>query len=73
MSTRCVLHSSRLRAVSVENGVVAHHDQGCAFSLMTGIRFAERLGGIFGMSGYLPLASAAESEQHQVNRQTPIF
>jgi phospholipase/carboxylesterase len=61
------------RGIKPDRIVIGGFSQGCALSLMTGIRFADRLAGIFGMSGYLPLASATESEQHQVNRQTPIF
>jgi phospholipase/carboxylesterase len=61
------------RGIKPDRIVIGGFSQGCALSLMTGVRFGERLGGIFGMSGYLPLAPATESEQHQVNRQTPIF
>lgn len=61
------------RGIRPDRIVIGGFSQGCALSLMTGVRFAERLGGIFGMSGYLPLASATVAEQHQVNRKTPIF
>ncbi|WP_421589512.1 alpha/beta hydrolase [Rahnella aceris] len=44
-----------------------------ARSLITGIRFGHRLAGIFGMSGYLPLASASSAEQHDTHRTTPVF
>jgi phospholipase/carboxylesterase len=44
-----------------------------ARSLITGIRFGHRLAGIFGMSGYLPLASASSAEQHDTHRTPPVF
>ena len=53
--------------------VVAGFSQGCAMTLMTGLRHAERLAGLVGLSGYLPLASKAEAERHDANRDLPIF
>lgn len=47
--------------------------QGCALSLMAGVRFPHPLGGIFGLSGYLPLAARTQEEAHDANRHTPIF
>lgn len=61
------------RGIRPERIVIGGFSQGCALSLMTGIRFGQRLGGIFGLSGYLPLASATVSEQHQANCDTPVF
>ena len=42
-------------------------------TLMTGLRHDERLAGLVGLSGYLPLAAKAEAERHDANRETPIF
>lgn len=42
-------------------------------ALLTGLRHAERLGGIVGMSGYLPLAATTAAERHTANELTPIF
>ena len=39
--------------------VLAGFSQGCALTLMTGLRCAERLAGLVGLSGYLPLAAKA--------------
>jgi len=61
------------RGISPNRIAIGGFSQGCALSLMTGVRFGERLGGIFGMSGYLPLATTTEREQNSVNRSTPIF
>ena len=38
--------------------VLMGFSQGCAMALMTGLRHAERLAGIAGLSGYLPLADS---------------
>jgi phospholipase/carboxylesterase len=53
--------------------VLAGFSQGCAMALLTGLRHAERLAGIAGMSGYLPLAETTQGERHEANRLTPIF
>jgi pimeloyl-ACP methyl ester carboxylesterase len=52
---------------------VAGFSQGCAMSLMTGLRHTERLAGIVGLSGYLPIAATTAAERHAANHETPVF
>jgi phospholipase/carboxylesterase len=40
---------------------------------MTGLRHPEKLAGIVGLSGYLPLAATLAAERHAANHDTPIF
>lgn len=47
--------------------------QGCAMTLMTGLRHAERLAGLVGLSGYLPLADKLLAERNAANADTPLF
>jgi phospholipase/carboxylesterase len=61
------------RGVPAERIVLAGFSQGCAMALLTGLRHEERLGGIAGLSGYLPLAQTTEAERHAANAGTPIF
>jgi len=53
--------------------VLMGFSQGCAMTLMAGLRFGQRLAGLVGLSGYLPLAAVTEAERHSANRDTPIF
>jgi phospholipase/carboxylesterase len=53
--------------------VLAGFSQGCAMALLTGLRHGEKLGGIVGLSGYLPLAASTAAERHTANTSTPIF
>jgi phospholipase/carboxylesterase len=53
--------------------VLMGFSQGCAMTLMTGLRYGQRLGGLVGLSGYLPLAAVTEAERHSANHDTPIF
>ena len=41
--------------------------------LMTGLRHGERLAGLLGMSGYLPLAAKTAAERSAANAGVPIF
>jgi phospholipase/carboxylesterase len=61
------------RGIPASRIVIAGFSQGCAMALQTGLRHAERLAGIVGLSGYLPLAASAAAERHAANAQTPIF
>jgi phospholipase/carboxylesterase len=63
----------RERGIPSERIVLAGFSQGCAMSLLTGLRHKERLGGIVGLSGYLPLAQATAAERSDANALTPIF
>ncbi len=53
--------------------VIAGFSQGCAMALLTGLRHKERLAGIVGMSGYLPLADTLAKERTDANALTPLF
>jgi phospholipase/carboxylesterase len=53
--------------------VLAGFSQGCAMALLTGLRHAERLAGIVGLSGYLPIADTTAKERSEANLRTPIF
>jgi phospholipase/carboxylesterase len=61
------------RGVAASRIVLAGFSQGCAMALLTGLRHGERLAGIVGLSGYLPLADKTAAERAAANRGTPIF
>lgn len=61
------------RGVPSERIVLAGFSQGCAMTLMTGLRYPQRLAGLVGLSGYLPLAARTAAERHESNARTPIF
>jgi len=68
-----LLATQKQRGMPVGRTVLAGFSQGCAMALLTGVRHRERLAGIVGMSGYLPLASATAAERSDANAHTPIF
>ncbi|MES3013403.1 MAG: alpha/beta hydrolase [Pseudomonadota bacterium] len=61
------------RGVKASRIVLAGFSQGCAMTFMTGLRHGERLAGLLGMSGYLPLAELTASERSAANAGVPIF
>ncbi|MGH8846725.1 MAG: alpha/beta hydrolase [Polaromonas sp.] len=61
------------RGMPAHRIVVAGFSQGCALALMTGLRHPERLAGIAGLSGYLPLADKTAAERSAANQDVPIF
>ena len=68
-----LIAKEKARGVAASRIVLAGFSQGAAMTLMTGLRHDERLAGLVGMSGYLPLAAKAEAERHAANRDVPIF
>lgn len=63
----------KARGVPAGRIVLAGFSQGCAMTLLTGLRHAERLAGLVGLSGYLPLADSTAAERHAANQDTPVF
>ncbi len=68
-----LIERERTRGVPARKIVLAGFSQGCAMALMTGLRHAEPLAGLMGLSGYLPLAAKTAAERHVANRDVPIF
>jgi phospholipase/carboxylesterase len=63
----------RQRGIAARRIVLMGFSQGCAMVLLSGLRHAERLAGIAGLSGYLPLASTTSAERSEANADLPIF
>ncbi|QRF56071.1 MULTISPECIES: alpha/beta hydrolase [Variovorax] len=68
-----LIANEKARGIAAERIVVAGFSQGCAMALMTGLRHGERLAGIVGLSGYLPIAATTAAERHASNHDTPVF
>lgn len=66
---------AREKARGIPSGriVLAGFSQGCAMTLQTGLRHPERLAGLLGLSGYVPLWTTVAAERHAANHDTPIF
>ncbi len=61
------------RGMPAERIVLMGFSQGCAMALLTGLRHGQRLAGLAGLSGYLPLAASTAAERSSANAEVPIF
>lgn len=72
-SVLALLAREKERGIPSERIVLAGFSQGCAMALLAGLRHGQRLAGIAGLSGYLPLAAQTVAERSPANTATPIF
>jgi phospholipase/carboxylesterase len=68
-----LIAQERQRGVPAARIVLMGFSQGCAMTLLTGLRHTERLAGLVGLSGYLPLAAETAAERSAANADVPIF
>ena len=68
-----LIEREKSRGVASHRIVLAGFSQGCAMTLMTGLRHRDRLAGLLCMSGYLPLADKTAAERSPANQDVPIF
>ena len=68
-----LLAREQARGVPASRTVLAGFSQGCAMALLTGLRYGQRLAGVAGMSGYLPLARQLVAERSAANADVPIW
>jgi phospholipase/carboxylesterase len=61
------------RGIPARRIVLAGFSQGCAMTLLVGLRYGQRLAGLAGLSGYLPLAASTAAEVSAAQRDVPIF
>ncbi len=68
-----LIERERERGMPASRIVLMGFSQGCAMTLLTGLRHKERLAGLVGLSGYLPLAAHTAAERSAANAELPIF
>ena len=68
-----LIEREQSRGIASHRIVLAGFSQGCAMTLMTGLRHCDRLAGLLCMSGYLPLADKTAAERSPANQDVPIF
>jgi phospholipase/carboxylesterase len=61
------------RGVPAGRTVLMGFSQGCAMTLLAGLRAPQRLAGLVALSGYLPLAHTTAAERAAANHDTPVF
>jgi phospholipase/carboxylesterase len=61
------------RGVPPGRTVLMGFSQGCAMTLLTGLRSPHRLAGLVALSGYLPLSERTAEEATEAGRSLPVF
>lgn len=68
-----LIQQQHAAGIPVARIILAGFSQGGALALHTGLHYPAKLGGILGLSTYLPLLTHFAEEAPSANRQTPIF
>jgi phospholipase/carboxylesterase len=68
-----LIEQEKARGIKADKIILAGFSQGCAMALETALCYPEKLGGVIGLSGYIPQLSAFDSRRNPTNQQTPIF
>jgi phospholipase/carboxylesterase len=61
------------RGVPAGRTVLMGFSQGCAMTLLAGLRAPQRLAGLVALSGYLPLAAETADAASPASREVPVF
>lgn len=72
-ATEQLIAAERGRGIAPGRIVLAGFSQGGAIALHTGLRHAQRLAGVMGLSTYLPLADQLSANVSPANADVPIF
>lgn len=68
-----LLEREAQRGVPPHRTVLMGFSQGCAMTLLAGLRTPQRLAGLVALSGYLPLADTTAAEASEASRGVPVF
>jgi phospholipase/carboxylesterase len=72
-SIRALIARENERGIASDRIVLAGFSQGGAMAVFTGVRHAERIAGIMGLSCFDPLPGSVAAELTTANQRTPIF
>ena len=70
---QALLDREASRGIAPARTVLMGFSQGCAMTLMVGLRAPQRLAGLVAWSGYLPLAASTAAERSPANADVPIL
>ena len=70
---QALLDQEAARGIPPARTVLMGFSQGCAMTLMVGLRAPQRLAGLVAWSGYLPLAASTAAERSTANADVPIL
>jgi len=72
-SIQMLIEREQMRGIATNRIILAGFSQGGAMALHVGLRQGEPLGGIMGLSCYLPLSDKSLEEINETAKRTPLF
>jgi phospholipase/carboxylesterase len=73
VDVQALLDREAALGIAPQRTVLMGFSQGCAMTLLAGLRAPQRLAGLACLSGYLPLAATTPAECSAANRDVPVF
>ena len=68
-----LIAQEKARGIATDKIIMAGFSQGCAMALETGLCYPEKLGGVIGLSGYIPQLSTFSERFNPANKDVPVF
>ena len=68
-----LIAQEKARGIPTDRIFLAGFSQGCAMALETGLCYPEKLGGVIGLSGYIPGLQTFKDRYNAANKDVPVF
>ena len=68
-----LIAQEKARGIPADKIILAGFSQGCAMALETALSYPEKLCGVIGLSGYIPLLQNFPDRYKTINQNTPVF
>lgn len=68
-----LIAEEKARGLSADKIFLAGFSQGCAMALETALTYPEKLAGVIGLSGYIPMLSTFKERYNAANKTVPVF
>ncbi|MEA5097494.1 MAG: carboxylesterase [Burkholderiaceae bacterium] len=68
-----LIAQEKARGIATDKIILAGFSQGCAMALETGLCYPEKLGGVIGLSGYIPQLHTFAERYNAANKEVPVF
>lgn len=68
-----LIAQEKSRGIPANKIFLAGFSQGCAMALETGLTYPEKLAGIIGLSGYIPMLGSFKDRYNASNKDVPVF
>lgn len=68
-----LIAQEKSRGIAADQIILAGFSQGCAMALETALCYPEKLAGVIGLSGYIPMLDTFAERYNAGNKEVPVF